>query len=481
MGTFQTPKETSLDRYGPNDFYRRCNRSLTRLLRLLNRDVQEDGEVKWSMSHGFYAGMGGFVFDVDHSMFQQPSASVPRKRRLTLTARGVLLLYQCGLLPQIHQREILDKSKADGLAKALACLQAGWMVGQVIARLHAGLPVTLLEVNTLGHVFCAFVVYILWWNKPKWIKESTKIEGDWVKPIAAFMYMSSKISSESNLATGHVKDFVARSELSVLAYRPEDTKAGKDAHFVPKPYSTTGDLKPDTATSLELANLYASVQHPSHIQTERWRLAAQAVTTYPAIQARFTGGLDSQTRKDSEAVRLYPEMPANFLQGNQGRLDSKADWLECAAEELVTDVAANWPDDDLLRGVAGLMMGMVLWFASMAFGAVHAAAWDCYFPSEIEAWMWRVSALYITASGLIWLIANMLSQCSRVIWWYWYDMLLYQKHWLHYVWWITICAACGSVYVFARLFLVVEAFISLRSLPIGSYTTPQWTSMIPHL
>ena len=284
------------------------------------------------MSHGFYAGMGGFVFDVEESLIARSPGMVPGTCRLTLTARGVLLLYQCGLLPQISKSEILDESKADGLAKALACLQAGWMVIQVVARLRSDLPITLLEINTIGHVFCALMVYVLWWNKPKWIKESTKLEGDWIEPVAAFMYMSSKLSRQSNMTTGHVKDFVARSELSVLPYMPENTDTGEDAHFIPRPHHMVEDMNPDTAASLELAELYASVQHPSSIQIERWRLAARAVTTYPAIRARFTSGLDPKKRKDSEALRLYPEMPVTFLQSNDGHREKTKDWLECAAE-----------------------------------------------------------------------------------------------------------------------------------------------------
>ena len=443
--------------------------------------VTDSETFKWSMSHGFYAGMGGFVFDIEDMSSGEDSIFPSGSCRLTLTARAVALLCRCGLLPQIRRSEILDKSKADGLAKALACLQAGWMVAQVIARVHYGLPITLLEVNTLGHVFCAFIIYILWWNKPKWINEPTKLEGDWVRPIVAFMYMSSKLSGQSSVAPGHVKDFVARSELSALAYVPENTHTGEEAYFNPKPPVARDDLNLDKTASLELANLYASVQHPSSVQIERWRLAARAVKMYPAIRARFTGGLDAKGRKNTEALNLYPEMPANFIQGRQCHSTSKEDWLECPPEQLVTEAVGNWPDDDLLRGVAGLMMGVVLWFASMAFGAVHVAAWNCYFPTGTEAWLWRSSALYIMASGLLWLLVNMLSQCSRTIWWYWYDMLLYQKHWLHYMAWGFICSICGIAYIFARLFLVVEAFISLRSLPVEAYATPQWTNVVPHL
>lgn len=73
-------------------------------------------------------------------------------RRLVLTAQGVALLVKCGFVPDIAEADILDKSKANGLAKALVVIQALWTLVQVIGRLIAKLPVTLLEVNTVAHV-----------------------------------------------------------------------------------------------------------------------------------------------------------------------------------------------------------------------------------------------------------------------------------------------------------------------------------------
>jgi len=37
------------------------------------------------------------------------------------------------------------------------------------------------------------------------------------------------------------------------------------------------------------------------------------------------------------------------------------------------------------------------------------------------------------------------------------------------------------VYSFARLFLVTEAFISIRSLPVGAYDTVTWVNVLPHV
>ena len=105
----------------------------------------------WTRAHSFFASTGGFAFEIekhDHTEFL-PSGT---PARLAITARGMALLARCGRLPNVAQAEITDKSKANEVAKTLVLLQASWMLAQVFGRLIAGLPVTLLEVNTIAHV-----------------------------------------------------------------------------------------------------------------------------------------------------------------------------------------------------------------------------------------------------------------------------------------------------------------------------------------
>lgn len=118
------------------------------------------------ITHGFYAAMGGFAIDLDDAD-EQYSFLFGDAKRLTLTAKGVALLAQCGHVPEISLEDIKDKNKADMLAKFLVCVQAGWMIIQVVARATTGLPTTLLEVHVAAHVFCAIIMYILWWHKPR--------------------------------------------------------------------------------------------------------------------------------------------------------------------------------------------------------------------------------------------------------------------------------------------------------------------------
>lgn len=120
-----------------------------------NNDKPPD-QFEWTMTHSFFACTGGFAFDIDgfapvDAEKDDQEGRLPQ--RLTLTARGVALLARCGRLPRVDRGDIEDKSKANNLAKAAVVTQATWLLIQVIGRLAAGLTVTLLEVNTVAHVY----------------------------------------------------------------------------------------------------------------------------------------------------------------------------------------------------------------------------------------------------------------------------------------------------------------------------------------
>ena len=154
------------------------------------------------MSQCYFAVMGGIVIETGDY--------VENNSHLSITAEGTRLLSFLNRLPRIKDGEVRDKSKADGLAKFLVVLQAGWMIIQCIARVAQDLPVTLLEINTIGHVICAFALYLLWWSKPLDIKDPYKIVGEHgLDKYISLMYMCSPIS-------GDQRDEI--SEIRCLAY-----------------------------------------------------------------------------------------------------------------------------------------------------------------------------------------------------------------------------------------------------------------------
>jgi hypothetical protein len=80
------------------------------------------------------------------------------------------------MLPEITKEMIKNRSKTDELAKGLTILQVSWMMIQTIGRKIDGLPVTLLELNTLTHIGCAIILSLLWWCKPQSVREGIVID-----------------------------------------------------------------------------------------------------------------------------------------------------------------------------------------------------------------------------------------------------------------------------------------------------------------
>ncbi|KAG8755021.1 hypothetical protein FRC14_004438 [Serendipita sp. 396] len=123
--------------------------------------------------------------------------------------------------------EINDRSKSDWIAKSLVLLQTLWFVIQCIARKVNHLPLTELEVVTLGYALLNFVIYVIWWNKPQKVerpirvfcgelpkrtKEAVEFEGfmeelargrDWLDPVTGIKDRNVDLRSEEQTPTFH--------------------------------------------------------------------------------------------------------------------------------------------------------------------------------------------------------------------------------------------------------------------------------------
>lgn len=119
------------------------------------------------------------------------------------------------------------KSKVDTMSKFLICLQGGWFIVQAISRLATNLPVTLLEVNTIGHVTCALAIDLLWWNKPRQTNELILLKGDWLPPIAAYMFISSRVSGEDSGRARGTLFSRPDPEILQLAYFPPQSECAR--------------------------------------------------------------------------------------------------------------------------------------------------------------------------------------------------------------------------------------------------------------
>jgi hypothetical protein len=147
-----------------------------------SKEENETVDGGFDMTYAHFVTMGGFALRVDHLH--------NTLERVTITPQGMLLLASRGhfVCPDIDA--INDKSKANLLAKGLAVLQVLWLVGQVIERKVAKLPVTLLEVHTLVHVFSALVMYLLWLSKPLDVAKPTIVAAEDFQEEVAYMLLA---------------------------------------------------------------------------------------------------------------------------------------------------------------------------------------------------------------------------------------------------------------------------------------------------
>ena len=119
-------------------------------------DMQALGYNNWTLVHGFYADSGGFHL--------QATGSSP----FPVTAKQIHYLVKEKYIdiPEITEKEIFDKSKADQFTKTIACLQTGWFVTENIARAIQKLPISPLELTTDAIILCTVAVYFFWLYKP---------------------------------------------------------------------------------------------------------------------------------------------------------------------------------------------------------------------------------------------------------------------------------------------------------------------------
>ncbi|KAI0807874.1 hypothetical protein C8Q74DRAFT_97069 [Fomes fomentarius] len=146
----------------------------------------------WTPTHSFYAVMGGFVLQHPHELPSPENRYLPKwQDNGVLTSEGVRLLMQNApeLIPDIHLDELLDRNKADGVAKVISVWQLLWFLLTCINRVGYDLPLTLLEISTIAHALCTLFTYIYWWDKPKDVTLPTVIKGD--MEIGAWMSTTS--------------------------------------------------------------------------------------------------------------------------------------------------------------------------------------------------------------------------------------------------------------------------------------------------
>ncbi|KAI5797328.1 hypothetical protein DFH27DRAFT_483737 [Peziza echinospora] len=376
------------------------------------------------IERGFYVVMGGYEYYGEIDGDARTLKRIPQRKRsrsgaaygyYQITPAGAICLAHLGRFPVVDIDDINDKSKADSLSKTLVCMQASWMIIQCIARKVSGLPITLLEINTVMHVVCALIMYILWLKKPQNVRSPTLITRRSNEVAARFL------------------------QQRIINWDPH-------RFFIHEP-------RPLVIGHILTPKLTASTFRPAR---------AVAVDAEP-VWPRYYFPLHSKlAREEGEPYAL-----------------------------LSTKGASNLKIHGRITGRVGLDGSMFFVGAAVAaiYGGAHLAPWHGHFPTYFERYLWRASGCIVAATGIplglykfhSYLRATSDSHMDSLLPWEWdWDMDRFEYHVLS----IALLLLLGLytlVYPFARIYLVAEAFSSLRSLPVGAYKTADWIEMWPHL
>ena len=117
---------------------------------------------------------------------------------------------------------------------------------------------------------------------------------------------------------------------------------------------------------------------------------------------------------------------------------------------------------------------------STAYGGLHMQAFDFAFPTSIERFLWIAAAVSIMLGGVVLLLRTSLEALSLLITQSRVAGRILKKvtatldHALK-----TSVDFYAIYYIGARLYLVIEAYVSIRRVPVGVYYLPSWVWNLP--
>jgi hypothetical protein len=119
-----------------------------------SEDQKPEEVRKWTLTHCFFANMGGLYYEHGESRFP-------------LTALQLAVQQNGFDNPEMLEEDIEDKSKQDWFAKGIAALQFSQLALSLVVRTNQGLDFSQLETITLGFAVCGALVYLIYLYKPQ--------------------------------------------------------------------------------------------------------------------------------------------------------------------------------------------------------------------------------------------------------------------------------------------------------------------------
>ena len=437
----------------------------------------------WTMDQAFFAVSGGVALDTS-PFWHRP--------HMSLTPNGIILLAEIGLLPSFSKQDVQDRSRADAIAKSISCLQASWFFIQGVARVSAGLPLTLLELHTMTHIICALAMYAIWFSKPYGATSPMICSEPAMVNLAALLTLRCHTGRSNKRWRCPLK-----SEIPVRSVRC--FHAGTNDEQV----STENDEEVLMENDEEVLNEnHEGVSNENHegVLNENH----EGVSNGNDEEVSIENDEEISIENDEEVfVHLDAANKAiDFLRKRNIH-------LPFAPVCILVEEGVEFEEKFLVNNVSNIVVRgrfnngvnkmdthfariLILVFALLYCGS-HLSAWNFHFPTLVEMWMWRGACFTMLCAPPLFL------HCQIVMNPYgeihslddmdedkWGDRSAMDKtrivfkYGFFVVHFVLAYLVIEKLFLFSRLYLLVESLASLRSPANGTYTTVEWTEYLPH-
>lgn len=467
---------------------------------------------KYSLSQAFFIVAGGLAVKTK-SFHNEPY--------LTITPLGALELARLGLFSPIPQEIIDDKAKADPITKIVVCVQAGWFIVQCISRLVQDLPLTLLEIHVLAHVFVALLMYLFWFSKPYNALSPIVIKEPRAVELAALFMLQRKrkvVVPVSPLTPQKKRE--AKSSLFDCALKNDDQEEKFKELLSLQENSTIDRIAenshPSSASNDENGheNVGIDVSGPSlkesrsetNFATNANVMDHQRAVTNLILALRAIDWLKSRHIHFSFRTEVHENISHAEDDSIRHRESYLASYLpdfhkipggEIRAQQTSIPNKRGSKSDFVYKLLPSKPWSPWVFILFSSYGAFHLSAWNAHFPTTIERWMWRGAGLAIAGlpvyellwfpSAVLMLIREMFDDAPK-----WMRVLYSPVSVFCFV--VEIVVDLGLEYVFLPLFMLlalaaitgrtyflVEALASLRQPAPRTYDTVAWTQFWPHV
>lgn len=193
----------------------------------------------------------------------------------------------------------------------------------------------------------------------------------------------------------------------------------------------------------------------------------------------------SRIRNDHEDVILEEEDIRRWHLAEDLLIKYKATGEDTRSGDTVTDRSSNWPPVDIDPKRLDKSLFIAFNASGILYGGLHLLAWNAAFRTITEQSLWRQAssfiATFVPTSTMLMLMENLFFKMAEDGRRRYMAVASLERLFYRFKIWYVLFVLSMLTYFTARVYLVVECFISLSHSPMDVYILPEGWAYIPHI